>query len=44
MLLREVDLDDAWDGQIAADSHAGRLDKLWQLSLEGIKAERTARS
>jgi len=39
--LNEVDFDDAWDVQIAADAQAGRLDHLWQQSLEDIQAGRT---
>jgi hypothetical protein len=39
--LSEVDFDDAWDQQIAADAQAGRLDPLWQQALEDIKARRT---
>jgi hypothetical protein len=34
--LSEVDFDDAWDRQIAADAEAGRLDNLWQQALEDI--------
>lgn len=39
--LSEVDFDEAWDLQIAADAQAGRLDYLWQQALEDIKAGRT---
>ncbi len=39
--LTEVDFDDAWDRQIEADAKAGRLDHLWQQSLEDIEAGRT---
>ncbi len=39
--LSEADFDDAWDRQIAADAHSGRLDPLWQQALEDIKAGRT---
>lgn len=39
--LREVDFEEAWDLQIAADAQAGRLDHLWQQALEDIKAGRT---
>ena len=39
--LSEVDFEDAWDRQIAADAQAGRLDQLWQLALEDIQAGRT---
>jgi hypothetical protein len=39
--LSEVDFEDAWDRQIEADAHAGRLDPLWQQALEDIKAGRT---
>jgi hypothetical protein len=39
--LTEVDFDDAWDRQIAADAKAGRLDHLWQQALEDIEAGRT---
>ena len=39
--LNEVDFDDAWDRQIAADAEAGRLDHLWQEALEDINAGRT---
>ena len=41
MRLSEVDFDDAWDPQIAADAEAGRLDHLWQQSLQDIHAGRT---
>lgn len=39
--LSEVDFDDAWDRQIAADAQAGRLDHLWQEALEDVQAGRT---
>jgi hypothetical protein len=39
--LSEVDFEEAWDLQIAADAQAGRLDNLWQQALEDIKAGRT---
>lgn len=39
--LSEVDFDDAWDRQIAADAQASRLDHLWLQALEDIKAGRT---
>jgi hypothetical protein len=39
--LSEVDFEEAWDLQIAADAQAGRLDHLWQQALEDIKAGRT---
>ncbi len=39
--LSEVDFDDAWDRQIAADAQAGRLDHVWQEALEDVKAGRT---
>ena len=39
--LSEVDFEEAWDLQIAADAQAGRLDYLWQQALEDIKAGRT---
>ena len=39
--LSEVDFDDPWDLQIAADAQAGRLDHLWQQALEDINAGRT---
>lgn len=40
-LLEEVDFDDAWDLQIAADAEAGRLDPIWKQALEDIQAGRT---
>ena len=39
--LSEVDFEEAWDQQIAADAEAGQLDNLWQQALEDIKAGRT---
>jgi hypothetical protein len=39
--LSEVDFDEAWDLQIAADGQAGRLDHLWLQALEDINAGRT---
>jgi hypothetical protein len=39
--LSEVDFDEAWDSEIAADAQVGRLDHLWQQALEDIKAGRT---
>jgi hypothetical protein len=39
--LGEVDFDDAWDRQIETDARAGRLDHLWQQSVQDIKAGRT---
>ena len=39
--LSEVDFDEAWDRQIAADAQAGRLDPLWQEALEDVQAGRT---
>jgi hypothetical protein len=39
--LSEVNFDDAWDLQIAADAQAGRLDHLWQQALDDIQAGRT---
>ena len=39
--LSEVDFEEAWDLQIAADAEAGQLDNLWQQALEDIKAGRT---
>lgn len=39
--LGEVDFDDAWDLQLAADAQAGRLDHLWQQALEDIQTGRT---
>lgn len=39
--LRDIDFEDAWDRQIEADATAGRLDELWNLALEDIKAGRT---
>ena len=39
--LSEVDFDDAWDRQIAADAEAGRLDHLWREALEDVEAGRT---
>lgn len=39
--LSEVDFDDAWDRQIAADAQACKLDHLWQEALEDVKAGRT---
>ena len=39
--LSDVDFDDAWDRQIAADAESGRIDTLWQQALEDIKAGRT---
>ena len=39
--LSEVDFDEAWDRQIAADAQAGRLDHLWQEALEDVQAGRT---
>ena len=39
--LAEVEFDDVWDRQIAADAQAGRLDHLWQEALEDIQAGRT---
>lgn len=39
--LSEVDFDEAWDLQTAADAQAGRLDSLWQRALEDIKSGRT---
>lgn len=35
--LAEVDFDDAWDRQIEADAHAGKLDSLWQQALKDIE-------
>ena len=37
--LSEVDFDDAWDRQIAADAQAGRLDHLWLEALEAVPAD-----
>lgn len=39
--LSEVDFDDAWDQQIAADAQSGRINPLWEKALEDIKAGRT---
>lgn len=39
--LSEVDFDEAWDQQIAADAQGGRLDPLWHQALEDINAGRT---
>ena len=39
--LADVDFEDEWDRQIAADAEAGRLDHLWQRALEDIEAGRT---
>ena len=39
--LSEVDFEDAWDRRIAADAESGRLDHLWQRTLEDIRAGRT---
>jgi hypothetical protein len=38
--LAEVNFEDAWDLQIAADARAGRLDKTWAKSLKDIAARR----
>ena len=39
--LSEVDFEDAWERQIAADAQAGTLDHLWQEALEDVQAGRT---
>jgi hypothetical protein len=39
--LSEVDFDDAWDAQIAADAQSGRLEHAWQQALEDMQAGRT---
>lgn len=39
--LSDVDFDDAWDRQIAADSESGKLDALWREALEDIKTAST---
>jgi hypothetical protein len=38
--LTEIDFEDAWDRQIAADAAAGKLDPLWRQALEDIEAGR----
>jgi hypothetical protein len=39
--LRQIEFEDDWDRQIAADAKAERLDPLWQEALNEIKAGRT---
>ena len=39
--LREIDFEDVWARQMAADAKAGRLDSLWLDALKNIKSGRT---
>jgi hypothetical protein len=39
--LTEIDFEDAWDRQIAADAKKGKLDPLWEEAMSDIKAGRT---